>query len=93
MYIVIQRSNTITVTDLCCYIFTGSTIVDDIITVLLSTSMFIGGAVAFFLDNTMPGMIDDVKCLKNLSVLNYSIIWWWNFFLDNIVPGMMIKII
>ena len=68
MYIAIQRSNTITVTDICCYTFTGSTIVDDIITVLLSTSMFIGGAVAFFLDNTMPGTIDDVKLFKNICL-------------------------
>ena len=34
---------------------TGSEIVDQIFTVLLSSSMFIGGLVGFILDNTVPG--------------------------------------
>ncbi|ELT95871.1 hypothetical protein CAPTEDRAFT_174658 [Capitella teleta] len=34
---------------------TGSEIADNIITVLLSTSMFVGGITGFFLDNTIPG--------------------------------------
>lgn len=34
---------------------TGSTVGDQLITVLLSTSMFVGGVIAFFLDNTIPG--------------------------------------
>ena len=34
----------------------GSEIVDQILTVLLSTSMFVGGLVGFILDNTIPGM-------------------------------------
>ena len=33
----------------------GSDIVDQIITVLLSTSMFVGGTMGFILDNTIPG--------------------------------------
>jgi len=33
----------------------GEPIIDEIFRVLLSTSMFIGGGVAFFLDNTIPG--------------------------------------
>ncbi|KAK3587962.1 hypothetical protein CHS0354_014481 [Potamilus streckersoni] len=34
---------------------TGSKIVDQIITVLLSTNMFVGGMIGFVLDNTIPG--------------------------------------
>ncbi|ESO97390.1 hypothetical protein LOTGIDRAFT_56652, partial [Lottia gigantea] len=34
---------------------TGSVIVDQIFTVLLSTNMFVAGLLAFFLDNTIPG--------------------------------------
>ena len=37
---------------------TGSKPADQILTVLLSTSMFVGGAIAMFLDNTVPGMTD-----------------------------------
>ena len=36
-------------------VFTGSSIVDQIIAVLLKTSMFVAGALGFFLDNTIPG--------------------------------------
>lgn len=35
---------------------TGSLIVDQIITVLLSTTMFTAGVMGFILDNTVPGM-------------------------------------
>ena len=34
----------------------GSDIVDQILTVLLSTSMFTAGILGFFLDNTIPGI-------------------------------------
>lgn len=34
---------------------TGSDIADQILSVLLSTSMFVGGAIGFILDNTIPG--------------------------------------
>ncbi|XP_067937954.1 solute carrier family 23 member 2-like [Watersipora subatra] len=34
---------------------TGSEVFDEICSILLSTSMFIGGTTAFFLDNTIPG--------------------------------------
>ncbi|KAM4677754.1 solute carrier family 23 member 1 [Discoglossus pictus] len=37
------------------YIKTGVTELDQILTVLLTTEMFVGGCIAFFLDNTMPG--------------------------------------
>ncbi|KAM8973379.1 solute carrier family 23 member 1 [Pelodytes ibericus] len=37
------------------YINTGVTEVDQILTVLLTTEMFVGGCIAFFLDNTLPG--------------------------------------
>ena len=33
----------------------GSKDVDALLTVLLSTSMFVGGFIAFVLDNTVPG--------------------------------------
>lgn len=35
--------------------FSGNSTVDQIIEVLLSTSMFVGGFVAFVLDNLLPG--------------------------------------
>ena len=34
---------------------TGSEVADSIITVLLSTSMFVAGVLGFVLDNTIPG--------------------------------------
>lgn len=34
---------------------TGSEVIDQILTVLLGTSMFVGGIVGFLLDNTIPG--------------------------------------
>ncbi|KAG8439165.1 hypothetical protein GDO86_005399 [Hymenochirus boettgeri] len=37
------------------FIHTGLTELDQILTVLLTTEMFVGGCIAFFLDNTMPG--------------------------------------
>ncbi|CAG0917446.1 unnamed protein product [Notodromas monacha] len=36
-------------------ISTGLSDLDSLLTVLLSTSMFVGGGIAFFLDNTVPG--------------------------------------
>ncbi len=36
-------------------LFVGDEVADQIITILLSTSMFVGGVVAFILDNTIPG--------------------------------------
>lgn len=35
---------------------TGIPEVDQILTVLLTTEMFVGGCLAFLLDNTVPGM-------------------------------------
>ena len=35
---------------------TGSQAADQIITVLLSTSMFVAGVLGFVLDNTIPGL-------------------------------------
>lgn len=35
---------------------TGSQIIDQIVTVLLSTSMFTAGVLGFLLDNTIPGI-------------------------------------
>ncbi len=34
---------------------TGAEVADQVITVLLETSMFVSGALGFFLDNTIPG--------------------------------------
>ena len=34
---------------------TGNEVADEVITVLLSTSMFVGGTLGFLLDNTIPG--------------------------------------
>ena len=40
-----------------CVYLSGSSIADQIIEVLLSTSMFVGGFVGFVLDNQLPGQI------------------------------------
>ena len=46
---------------------TGSPELDQILTVLLSTSMLIGGALALTLDNTIPGKINDVSfCFEEI---------------------------
>ena len=37
--------------------FSGSDVVDQILSVLLSTSMFVGGVIGFVLDVTIPGKI------------------------------------
>lgn len=41
------------------YIFTnlGSDILDQLLSVLLGTSMFVGGTIGFILDNTIPGKL------------------------------------
>lgn len=36
--------------------YTGITGIDQVLNVLLTTAMFVGGCVAFILDNTIPGM-------------------------------------
>lgn len=36
--------------------FLGITGIDQVLNVLLTTAMFVGGCVAFILDNTIPGM-------------------------------------
>ena len=38
---------------------TGNDVVDQIITVMLSTSMFIAGTLGFILDNTIPGTLEE----------------------------------
>lgn len=37
------------------YVSLGSDIVDQLLSVLLGTSMFVGGLTGFILDNTIPG--------------------------------------
>ena len=44
-------------------ILTGSEVVDQIFSVLLSTSMFVGGVTGFVLDNTVPGNVS-ATCLR-----------------------------
>ena len=46
--------------------YSGMQIVDDLVTVLLCISMFVGGVTAFFLDNTLPGTKSTVLSLRNL---------------------------
>ncbi|KAE8613950.1 hypothetical protein XENTR_v10007934 [Xenopus tropicalis] len=41
------------------FIQTGLKELDQILTVLLTTEMFVGGCIAFFLDNTMPGTVEE----------------------------------
>ncbi len=42
-------------------IHTGINIFDEVITVMLTTGMFLGGATAFILDNTIPGKLSHVN--------------------------------
>uniref|UniRef100_A0A8C5QB33 Solute carrier family 23 member 1 n=1 Tax=Leptobrachium leishanense TaxID=445787 RepID=A0A8C5QB33_9ANUR len=46
------------------YIKTGITEMDQILTVLLTTEMFVGGCIAFFFDNTLPGTQEERGLLK-----------------------------
>ncbi|XP_053321350.1 solute carrier family 23 member 1 [Spea bombifrons] len=46
------------------YINTGISEVDQILTVLLTTEMFVGGCIAFFLDNTLPGTQEERGLVK-----------------------------
>ena len=49
--------------------YTGSEIFDASVTTLLSTSMFVGGFIGFFLDNTIPGkVIEDFLLQRSLSM-------------------------
>ncbi|XP_022342795.2 solute carrier family 23 member 2-like isoform X1 [Crassostrea virginica] len=43
---------------------TGNTEADQVLVVLLSTSMFVGGVVGFLLDNTVPGSTEERGMLK-----------------------------
>ena len=45
---------------------TGSSEVDQILTVLLSTSMLIGGTLALILDNTIPGIFIIISSFRKL---------------------------
>lgn len=47
------------------YIFTGIVEIDQVLNVLLTTAMFVGGSVAFILDNTIPG--------KEISIIILSL--------------------
>ena len=49
-------------------ITTGSIIADQILTVLLSTSMFVGGLVGAILDNTVPGTVTFTLSLLNAFI-------------------------
>ncbi|CAL4207601.1 unnamed protein product, partial [Meganyctiphanes norvegica] len=53
-------------------IHTGSEIFDQIITVLLSTSMFVGGFIGFLFDNTIPGTPEERGLTKWNSHLEAS---------------------
>ena len=50
---------------------TGSPNLDQVLYVLLSTSMFVGGAIAFFLDNTIPGT-EEERGVKKWLTSNYG---------------------
>nr|XP_054764940.1 solute carrier family 23 member 1-like [Lytechinus pictus] len=47
---------------------TGSDTLDQVLLAVLSTSMFVGGAVACFLDNTVPGTIEERGMTKYLKL-------------------------
>lgn len=46
------------------YIDTGSDILDQLMSVLLGTSMFVGGTIGFILDNTIPGTLEERGILR-----------------------------
>ena len=48
-------------------IVAGNDIVDQIFTVLLSSSMFVGGFSGFLLDNTVPGILSFITHFKGLT--------------------------
>lgn len=47
----------------------GITGIDQVLNVLLTTAMFVGGCVAFILDNTIPGMCRMLGLLDAQAVL------------------------
>lgn len=49
-------------------IFTGIVEIDQVLNVLLTTAMFVGGSVAFILDNTIPG--------KEVNIVNFFFNFW-----------------
>ncbi|BFZ00297.1 hypothetical protein BsWGS_03336 [Bradybaena similaris] len=51
---------------------TGSTDLDRVIAVLLGTSMFVGGVMAFLLDNTVPGTIEERGIVKWRSEVEFT---------------------
>ena len=75
---------------------TGSSAADQIFTVLLSTSMFVGGAIAMLLDNTVPGERRDILPLDDIVTSEVQVVLLDNtaqgkerivMLLDNIVLG------
>ena len=52
----------------CLFGYTGEPEIDQILTVLLSTNMLIGGVTGFILDNTMPGTREE----RGMTVWNQS---------------------
>ena len=74
-------------------VLTGSNVLDQIISVLLGTSMFVGGVVGFVLDNTIPGNYI-------LHTVNVEIFAWGKFsrfsrfcLRHEIYPNVKIKLI
>lgn len=58
------------------YIFyvSGVDVLDQVIIVLLSTSMFLGGLLAFILDNTIPGtFVYHIHCVEHHDLIYYYI--------------------
>lgn len=51
------------------FCFAGSPALDQILTVLLSTSMFVGGLAGFVLDNTIPGIIIIIIIIRIVAVI------------------------
>ena len=52
---------------------------DQILTVLLSTSMFVGGLIGFVLDNTLPGMSVSIECVSTrprMSAVSFVVLFY-----------------
>jgi hypothetical protein len=61
MFVIVSYSN-----DRC--VLAGSVTVDNVLCVLLSTGMFVGGIIGFSLDNIIPGLISSLTLFFGNSI-------------------------
>ncbi len=66
----------IPVVDWHCFCDAGSLAVDQILMVLLSTSMFVGGLSGFILDNTIPGQFASIPLKNSVSCSSPDVVFY-----------------